>query len=259
MFSSVPSAVDLRQELDAVLDDFMSPRGLRREIDRLLNEDLGPMSLWRELEQLSAEFAVPPPLRRRIGAMFRPYELESFEAETEGMPSAAAAEPMPRGETPRLDSTSVEMDALYTDSPYHAEMFERPGEYVFMMETPGVSLEQLDVRIEGDAPRAILVVRAPRRAMGATESAIAREPTEAKTTAAERKAPTFAELRVALPPDINATAIDAHYADGVLRIALAKAPPPERRSIPIKVGARQVPASPTIASGAEKIAPAKRV
>ncbi|XAR69951.1 hypothetical protein NMG60_11001737 [Bertholletia excelsa] len=115
-----------------------------------------------------------------------------------------------------------------------ADILEFPNSYVFIVDMPGVTAEQVKAHV-GDGN--ILVVTGERRREKERE-----HEEGVKYVKMERRQGKFLK-RFELPDNANTDAISAHYEDGVLTVTVEKRPPPEPkkpRTIEIKVGsARQ--------------------
>ncbi len=89
------------------------------------------------------------------------------------------------------------------------DLVEQPERYVVLVDLPGIAPGRVDLEIQGDH----LTIRGERRPdPGLPRDACLR---------AERPQGRFA-LQLALPPDVDRSAVEAHHQDGVLEIRLPK-------------------------------------
>ena len=101
-----------------------------------------------------------------------------------------------------------------------ADVYEREGEFIILMDLPGVSREGLDVGFDENR----LTVRGER----------ARAESDATARRAERPAGRFARS-FTLPQTVAHESITADYKDGVLRLRLPKRSENQPRRIQVKV------------------------
>ena len=96
--------------------------------------------------------------------------------------------------------------------------------YELAVELPGLTREDIDISLRGDA----LTIQGQK----AEES----EDTQASYRVSERRFGRF-ERTFALPDDVDTSKIDASFRDGVLRIALPKTPEAAERQLKIEIKA----------------------
>jgi HSP20 family protein len=102
------------------------------------------------------------------------------------------------------------------------DVFEREDKFVVKAELPGMSQEDIDVSVVGDT----LTIKGEKK----TESEVKEE----DYYCCERSCGGFLRS-IALPASVDARKIEASYEDGVLEVALPKAPEIKPKKVPIAV------------------------
>jgi HSP20 family protein len=122
---------------------------------------------------------------------------------------------------PDRDGAS-ERDAEVERADWHpsADVFETDGEFVILLDLPGIRREALDVGLDGER----LTIRGER----------APESEAATQRRAERPAGRFLRS-FTLPATVEREAITADYKDGVLRLRLPKRTEQQARRVEIKI------------------------
>jgi HSP20 family protein len=101
-----------------------------------------------------------------------------------------------------------------------SDVFERDGEFVVLLDLPGIERDALDVSIDDNR----LVVRGER----AVEEGV-------KNQRSNRPAGRFLAKFGPLPPTVDQTQIAAEYRDGVLRLRLPKRAPEQAGRVKIEI------------------------
>jgi HSP20 family protein len=100
-----------------------------------------------------------------------------------------------------------------------ADVYNRKGEYLILVDLPGVSREALDISLDDDQ----LFIRGERPADAEAQGRT------------ERPAGRFLRKFGPLPPTVDQKAISAEYKDGVLRLRLPKRKEQKQQRVEIKV------------------------
>ncbi|XP_026439721.1 17.6 kDa class II heat shock protein-like [Papaver somniferum] len=111
-----------------------------------------------------------------------------------------------------------------------SDVIEYPDSYVFVLDMPGLKLEEIKVQVEENN---VLVVTGMRQRADEKEK-------EVKYVRMERRIGKFMR-KFMLPENANLDAIPAICVDGVLTITVQKLPPPEPkkpRTIQVQIGSR---------------------
>ena len=102
------------------------------------------------------------------------------------------------------------------------DVFEKDGQLVIRTDLPGMTVENIDVTVEGD----VLTIRGKREAE--------KEVTEEGYYCSERATGAFFRT-IRLPEGVKADALEAHYDKGVLEVAVPKPEKTEAKSVKVEV------------------------